>query len=251
MKKNLLLTFFVIGSLHAYAQRIDNVVVIATEEGIELSFDIQQKESLQELYNVQIFSSHDNYKLPLTLKKGSTEDVKTTDRVKYLIDGETLFAGYKGEIDFKIKATMVYAPIIISKPYGSAKYKKGSLIEVSWRGGIENDTYDLELYKGTEKVKTLEHDISLHSYSWIVSDTKKGNYKLKLSSESNDKNMAFSPEIKIKSKVPVIIKLLPLFAIGAGAYFYLNQPEDTPGGTTTTTTDNYLPGPPDAPTINR
>jgi hypothetical protein len=247
MKGILLVTLLVTGSFFGYAQRIENITLISTEEGIELSFDIEHKESIQELYNVQIFASHDGYKLPIQPIGGKMTDLRTTDRLRFVIDGEEIFAGYKGEIDFKIKATMIYSPIIMHKPYGGAKYKKGSLVEISWKGGVENDTYKLDLYKGTKKVKTLESDISLHSYSWVASDTKKGNYKLKIASMNNESNSAFSPEIKIKSKMPVIIKLLPLFAIGAGAYFYLNQPEETPsGGGTVTNTD--LPAPPGPPT---
>jgi hypothetical protein len=246
MKRTCILALSLLFAKFGIAQKIENVVVISTEEGIELSFDIQQKESIQELYNVQIYSSFDNYKVPLQFLSGKTKDVKTTNRLKFVIDGEEAFAGFKGEVDFKISATMIYSPIVMHKPYGAAKYKKGSLIEIAWKGGVEDDSYKLELYKGSKKVKTLESDISLHSYSWVADKTKKGNYKLKVASVKNESNSAFSPEIKIKSKLPFVIKVLPLFAIGAGVYFLTSGGSDDAGGGTTPTGDS-LPEPPQPP----
>lgn len=246
MKHSVIAILLIIFSFQIFAQKIENVEVKLMNSDIILSFDLQHKESMQEQFEVEIFSSRDKYVKPILVKSGESKKVDSFGRKEFVIDGKEVFSGYKGPLDFEIRATMTFSPIVVLKP-GATSFKKGRLVDVSWRGGLEDDAYNVDLYKGNTKVKNLGEKIELHSYSWVMpSSTKKGKYNLKIESTKNPANSAISAEFRVKNKVPFIVKFLPVAAIGAGVYFLTQGGTTEPGGGTTTE-DNDLPDPPDVP----
>lgn len=238
--------FFVLSKGHA--QSIDNVQVEVDGDNINVSFDLGYKSSIQEKYDIEIYSSRDNYSKPLVVKEGQLKDVPAMNRrITYVLDGMENFAEFKGEVDFQIIATMVYAPIVIDRPYQSEKYKRGSMVQVKWHGGIENETFNVDLYKDGVKMQTLDQNNEFGSYSWMMpKQQKKGNYKIAIQSEKNSLNRVLSPEFKVKARVPFIVKFLPVLAAGAAAYYVFGmQGGETGGGGGGDV--NTLPDPPSLP----
>ncbi|PIB36343.1 hypothetical protein BFP72_13530 [Reichenbachiella sp. 5M10] len=230
----------------AQGQSLENVQVQVDGDDINVSFDLVYKTSLQEKYDIEIYSSRDNYTEPLKIKEGELKDVPALNRRHtFILDGMENFAEFKGEIDFQIIATMVYSPVIIDRPFESQSYKRGRMVEVKWHGGIENETFAVELFKNGVKMETLEENNQYGSYNWAMSSKqKKGKYQFAIQSEKNMQNKVLTPEFKVKSKVPFIVKALPVLAAGAAAYFILNSGGESGGSGGGT---ESLPNPPALP----
>ncbi|WP_119844905.1 Ser-Thr-rich GPI-anchored membrane family protein [Reichenbachiella sp. MSK19-1] len=239
--------FVMVGLSKVQAQSINNVQVQVDGDDINISFDLKFKSSIQEKYDIEIFSSRDNYATPLAVKDGKLKDVAAVNaRLTYVVDGAIVFEEFKGDVNFQIVATMVYAPIVIDTPSKPSKHKKGSMVQVKWHGGIEDEKFSVDLYKNGVKQETLDANNEYGTYSWVMPrKQKKGKYKLAIQSDSNSSNRAFSPEFKIKSKVPFIVKVLPVLAAGAAAYYFLEvqggESVTPPGG------GESLPNPPELP----
>ncbi|MGL1887454.1 MAG: hypothetical protein OCD76_13145 [Reichenbachiella sp.] len=247
MKKMLLILSFVLLVSVSWGQSIDDIVVRLVNEDVEISFNIENKESIQEKYDVEVFSSVDNYGKALAIKTGEIESISTNERIKLTIAGKENFEGFKGEVDFMISITMVYSPIILDRPSSVMKFKRGALVELAWHGGVESEKFNLDLYKSGIELQPLETNYDGNKYTWTVpKKIKKGKYAIQVASSENGLNKRITPEIKIKPKVPFIVKFLIVGAIGAGGYLIYDMTQPDPGPDPPLPTS--LPGPPDAPT---
>ncbi|MGL1887451.1 MAG: hypothetical protein OCD76_13130 [Reichenbachiella sp.] len=248
MRKILLVLSFVFFVSVSWGQSVDDIVVRLVNEDVEISFNIERKESIQEKYDVEVFSSVDNYGKALAVKTGEIESIGTNDRVKLTIAGKENFEGFKGEVDFMISVTMVYSPIILDRPSSVMKFKRGALVELAWHGGVESDKFNLDLYKSGIELQPLETNYDGNKYTWTVpKKMKKGKYAIQVASSENGLNKRITPEIKIKPKVPFIVKFLIAGAIGAGGYLIYDMTQQT--STEVPVVDSSsLPPPPDAPT---
>lgn len=243
MKKLLIgiLLFFV--GYNTKAQEVQNVKIDFKEGIISLTFDLSPQKSLRERYNLEITSSKDNYTNPVPVLNNSTENIEPKKGLQYQIDALKNFEGFRGDLNFKIKAVFAYSLLEFITPSEIASLKKGKSLQLSWIGGLENDKYSLELYKQGAKVSTLQSMLTRKVTSWdMAKDTKAGSgYMIKVVSEKNKQLSAFTQSFKIKRKIPIVIKILP-FAI-AGGVFAIISGKSSEG--TTTKTD--LPGLPDPP----
>lgn len=193
-------TWLIFAFVSSYAQKIENIKVSQMEDDIMLSFDLYPKVSIQEQYNLSITSSYDDYRDELTVKRGRTKNVKPIMRISLVIDGREHFRGYKGDMAFKIKARMTYAPITFTKPVKDEVVHSGSHITFSWRGGYRDDRYSILLFKKGSFVKVLKSGISGQSYTWRIPE--KGfsgsGYRAKLVPSENEFEPEFSHEFKIR-----------------------------------------------------
>ncbi len=65
--KNIILGLFIIIGLQSYAQRVENVKAELSGTNVVISYDLFGNDAL---YNVKVYSSSDNYKVPLTFVTG-------------------------------------------------------------------------------------------------------------------------------------------------------------------------------------
>jgi len=241
MKKPAIICAFLCASIFGYSQKIEHVDVRLDGEDLIITFDLRPKDFVSERYSVDVFSSRDGYTTPLVLTSGESKDVRPGNRLQYIINAADNFTGFRGDLDFKIDAKLTFSPITVTEPLSGRKFKKGSMIQISWRGGLDKDTYELDLYKDDINVSSIESGISTRNYLWVMpKNTKAGSYKLKVAAGNDPDNAAISTEFIIKKKLPLVVKLLPLFAIGAGVYVLTTGGGDSPE-------TNILPGAPDPP----
>ena len=259
--KTLLLTAMCITAQLALAQEIRNLAVQKSGDDVIIRFDLRQAANPQELYDIEIFSSHDSYASPLELKKGKVKDVFPGLSLNYILDAKKIFDGFEGEVDFKVIATLTFIPLEMIRPTETVKVKAGKSIDLEWKGGSDNSTYKIDYSKEGGNWTPLENQVYDKKYTWYVpKKAKKGTYSVKVTSDEKRAKAIYSGNIVIKKKVPVVVKLLPLLAAGAAAYFVFLADDGggdatTTGPTTTddtttddTTTGGELEGPPPPPT---
>lgn len=239
----LLLLFFLIENIKA--QKLENIDVQIVNGNIVLAFDLLPVESVKEQYDIEITSSKDNYRTPVKVLNGSTKNVEPKGKLKYTIDGFANFEGYSGPLDFQINANLVYSPLRFLSPSTATSVKKGKSMNLVWRGGAKNARYNLGLYKSGVKISTIKSGFSNKTAIWQVpSDSKPGSdYTMKVEVENNMEQSAFTKEFKIKRKIPIVVKVLPL-VIAGGVFAVISGGGSSEPGTTTS---DDLPGPPDTP----
>lgn len=240
-----LIICFTLLSSRGFAQQISDLTVQTSGDDIVIRFDLKALENPQEQYKIQIFSSFDNYTEPLPLKEGNDTDVFPKFAMRYVIDGATAFRGYKGDLDFRVVATLTFVPLSLITPVESIKTKVGKTIMVQWKGGTENDTYQIDYAKDGGNWTTLDSDIHSRNYTWkIPKRFDKGIYSIKLTSSQERTKAIYSGNIRIKKKAPFIIKMMPWMLIAGGAYYYfVGFPENPIDGPT----DNGIADPPEPP----
>lgn len=238
MKQPLIILLLLLTFGAAKAQEIKNIEVKQEGDNIILSFNLLPKESTREQYSLRITSSKDNYNALINVDK-PTNDVKPTNRLSYVISGNENFGGFSGDVDFQIEATLVYTPLRVVTPNNRVTVKKGKPMNVQWEGGNKDDKYNVDLYKAGTKVFALNSSFAKTATTWTVpEDTKPGkDYKVKITSKKNPNQAVFTQDFNIKGKTSIMIKLLPVAALGGLAAVLL-------GGKSKDTGNGDLPAPP-------
>lgn len=226
-------------SVGSWAQRIENASVQQVDHDFLIVFDLIPKNSIQERYEVILTADDGVIVQTLQLTDGTLQDVRPGNGLQFRISGRDSFKDFRGEVSFGIEAKMIYSPIRFITPDNNARFDKGKEVHVTWEGGIDGDEYAVELYQDYSKLSILATDIQDSTFSWnIPKDTKPGRkYKLRVVSNNHLNQSAITPEFTIKQKIPIVIKLVPLLAIGGWVYM-INKNDN--GG-------NGFPNPPVLP----
>jgi hypothetical protein len=229
--------FFLFTSITlVHAQRIENVRASTVDDKIIVTYDINGASEGQK-FKSQLFSSHNNFSSPLIhvagdVGLGNELLAGNTKRIEWNVKSE--ITDYTGDVTFEVRAEVIAAPLLLTSPQLSAKFKRGKILNINWKGGMPSENVRLELLKGGSTVSPITQLSNVGNYSWsIPKKTKKGSdYQIKLTS---DRQSVVSNNFKIKNRTPFIVKALPVLAAGAVVYLI------TSGGKKE---DNSLPEPP-------
>lgn len=202
----LTLTLF---SFHAEAQRVDNVKASISGDIIIVSYDLIA--DTDESFNVNLYSSKDNFEQPLTLVTGDVGvNIKSGKgkRIEWLAKNELL--DYKGNLIFEVRAFLpepAFDPLEFVN-FDLKEIKSGKSYRLQWEGGKEDEKIDLILFEdGNEKYKiaTVNND---GRYLWkIPKGNKSSTYQIQLRAETG---IVASNSFQIKKGFPTLL-------VGGGA----------------------------------
>ncbi len=128
---------------------VDNLTV--SEGGmISFSYTVNPKFSDRESYQLQVFSSTDNFTkaLPLNLPAVKAGELRTAS-----FSGPQVLGSYEGSMQLKFRAVATAFPVQITTT--AKKFKKGKNITVSWEDFHDSGFYDIELYQNGYITKSL------------------------------------------------------------------------------------------------
>ncbi len=232
----------------ASAQVVTIQKVELAGEKIIVHYDLEDSNPNNE-YKLDLYSSVDNFQAPLTKVKGDIgPEVKpgTGRKVEWSIREE--LGGYKGKISLEIRGK-VYIPFVKLQNFDTEKsYKRGKSYSMSWKPGNTNPI-NIELYKGGQRISGEMNQPNNGGHTFYVpAQAKKGSdYRLKITDTKNSEDVLYTSEFKIKPKVPLVVKVLPILAIGAAA---TTLGGGGGGGGGTDPVDDTIPGVPALPTGN-
>ncbi|MBS1506790.1 MAG: hypothetical protein JSS79_09095 [Bacteroidetes bacterium] len=182
---------------------------------------------------LNLYESKDNFMSPLTKVSGDVgPEVKPGPDKTIVWKVIDEYGNYKGKLSLEIRGK-VYVPFVKLQNFDVASsYKRGKSYDVLWKPG-NNDPINIELFKGNQRVQGSMNQANNGAYSLnIPSDMKSGkDYHLKISSVKNSDEVVITPDFKVKPKLPLLVKALPILAIG-GAVVALGggSKKDTGGG---------------------
>lgn len=205
----ILILCFVFLCFQTKAQRVDNVKASINGDIIIVSFDLIAE--TDETFNVNLYSSKDNFQQPLTLVTGDVGvNIKAGKgkRIEWLAKNELV--DYKGTLIFEVRAFLpepAFDPLEFVN-FDLKEIKSGKSYRLQWKGGKENEKIDLMLFEdGNEKYKisTVNND---GRYLWkIPKGNKSSTYQIQLKGETG---IVASNSFQIKKGFPGLL-------VGGGA----------------------------------
>jgi hypothetical protein len=216
------LLFFLLPLQTVLGQTITNVRAETSGDVIYIYYDLQGTAEGQ-LYQVTLYSSHNDMAQPLTYVSGDAGpnvQAGATKKIEWQAKKEIL--RFNGQLTFEVQASLLSSPLRIKSPALATAYKRGKSYPLAWEGGMAGENVRLELFQGTAKVNDIARVNNNGTYTWsIPAATPLGNnYKIKVSSVDKPDNTYLSESFAIKRKVSTVVKVLPV-AILAGAAVYL------------------------------
>lgn len=218
MKRQIQFFFFLIiffSFLGANAQSIQNVRASPLQDGkVTVTYDIVDAKANQK-FVIELYGSHNNFSSPLTEVTGDVgKDIFGGPGRKIIWSASNELGDFKGEINFRVKGHVIViaAAFAFKFPVEGSSIRRGKTTDLKWEGGTSGQNIKLELYKGSVKVSAIAETKNTGIYNWPVpKNLAKGDYVVKLSSGSETVN---SKTFAVKPKVPLLLKALPLLAVG-------------------------------------
>ena len=214
MKKLLHLALCVFVS-SAFAQNVIIKKVELQGDKVIVHYELDDSNPNHE-YQLQLYASKDNFAAPLIKVKGDVGDeIKPGSDKKIEWNIREELGGYKGRISLEVRGK-VFIPFARLQNFDSKKgYKRGKSYNLTWKPGNTNPL-NIELYKGGERVGGENNHPNNGTYTLFVpAKAKPGkDYRLKVSDAKNTQDVIYTSYFKVTPKVPLVVKILPLLAVG-------------------------------------
>ena len=201
---------FILLACASYAQRIDNLTTVLAGENIEITFDLIDDAGGQ-TFDVQLFSSHNNYTTPLLYVSGDIgEEVSPGTGKKVIWEAKKELGNYKGEIYLEIRGIVTPPFVRILTPNAADKFKPGKTTEIRWDSDVTGNIR-IDLYEGRNRISTIATTQNTGRFNWTLSKklSKGDNYRLVFTSDSK-------PGKRVDSKQFVVAKGIPIWLVVAG-----------------------------------
>lgn len=221
--------------LATFAQKVENIKAVAQGGKIIITYDINEAIT-GDRYDVQVYASHNNFSIPLQRVRGDVGNKLLPGIAKRIEwDAKDELRNFKGELTFEIWADVV-GVFVLKEPV--ANTKRGKPLSLAWRGGVKNQDVKVELLKAGVVQSTLATVNNSGTYQWLVPKKQKTgkDYQLRL---VNGKEEIKTELFAIKPKIPLVVKILPVVAVGAVLAL------SSGGGGSGGSSSSKLPGPPD------
>jgi hypothetical protein len=200
------------------AQRIDNLRTFFNGERVVVTYDLEAPDDTQH-YRIDLYSSHDNYTVPLTHVTGHVGyNVVAGKGHRVIWDAlNALPIGFNREVTIKVRGTVQLAV----DPLQQTTYKRGRDISLQWHGGIPEDKVNIMLVRGTEDYKSLAEGVSnSRTYSWKIPKSLRAgkDYSIRVTKANDPAELSKSNVFSIKPQIPLWAKGLVIVGVGAGVW---------------------------------
>lgn len=202
-------SFLVFFSVTVFAQSVKNIEATVLDDIIVVTYDLNGKES--DLFDVNLYSSKDNFETPLTLVTGDVgQNVSPgkKKRIEWLAKNE--LGDFEGSLIFEIRAFLpepAFDPLEFVN-FTLSEIKSGKSYRIQWKGGKPKEKIDILLFEDGQQKSRIAQVDNLGKYLFkIPKGSKNSNYRIQLDGESGTVG---SSQFKIKSGIS------PLLLAGSG-----------------------------------
>ena len=223
------LSFILIGIFTFYhqsaAQSVSGVEVNIVGDNLQITYAMAGLRDGQK-FNVELYSSLDNYTTPLSDDRitgdlGDDIDLKSGNQIIIAEPLETLGA-ITGDLNFKIRATLIFNPVSVSDPITFFKQKRGKKFSTVWTGGLAGETVEFDLYRNNELIldnfySTINNRSAEFKFPKVALGT---GYTMMMEFESLNNDVTL-PDFEVKRKKSIFGRVFGLMILAAAADFYL------------------------------
>jgi hypothetical protein len=197
-------------------QYLNNKVVLTSE----LTDSIEGR-----YYSVRVYSSADGFlnalekvsgDVGLQLKSGKNKTITWSA-------AEELGNGFEGKIALELRARL-FVPFISTESINAYKeFKRKRTYHLTWSGGTPQNILNFDLMKGTKKVISFPNvaNVGHHAFEFPAYIKPAKNYHFRISDSKNKDEQVVTTPFRIKRKVPLVIKAIPVVAFVAVMYLVI------------------------------
>jgi hypothetical protein len=210
---------------HAQAQSVSGVEVSIVGDNLQITYSMTGLRDGQK-FNVELYSSLDNYSAPLAdeMIVGDLGDDISLKPGNLITIGEPLetLGAITGDLNFKIRATMIYNPVTVIDPITFFKQKRKKKFTTVWNGGLANENVEFDLYRNNDLIldnfySTMNTRSAEFKFPKVALGT---GYNMKMQFESLPEDVAL-PDFEVKRKSSIFGKVFLLVVAAAAVDFYL------------------------------
>lgn len=219
-------------------QQIEDVWISIRGNSLVINYNLET-DNPEDVFDVQLFSSHDGYKEPLKLVVGDVgPGIKSGELKEVIWNVEDEYGDIELEIKLEIRA-VVHSPLVaITNLDLNEKIRRGSVFKLEWDGGDLKQIFSLELISEENNIAHIGNTLNNQYYDWHVPAdiSLDKTYKIKIVDISDPGNFTLSNSFLVKRKIPWVYRI-GAFALAAGITTII----------ITSTGDNEIPDPPGTP----
>lgn len=218
----------------AFAQEVTITKVELAGRNIVVHYDLRDANP-SNTYQLKLYSSRDNFMSPLTGVTGDVGDEVhsgSSRKMEWAIADE--FGPYKGKLALEIRGR-VFVPFVKVIDFGNGQsFKRGKSYNLQLKAGSSSPIH-VELFKGNQRIDgDMNHPNSGSYLLSIPANAKTGNdYRLKITDSRSNDEVVYTPMFSVKPKVPLVVKVLPVVAVGAVVVLLGGGSKNEPSGSTT------------------
>jgi hypothetical protein len=245
--KNMRITFLLLSllvNIHVHAQTLAVKKIELADEKIIVYYALEDSNPHNE-YQISLYASQNNFTKALTKVSGDVgNEVKAgaLKKIEWNILDE--LGPYKGRLSLEVRGRAFVPVAKISNIFAGNKFKRGKSKLILWKPGTTSKV-NIELMKGGQRISGEPGLVNNGSFNLhIPQHAALGkDYSIRITDTGNPENIATSLPFTVKRKFPMILKVIPAFAIG-GALMFLKGSGSAEGGGSTS---QPIPDPPTLP----
>lgn len=183
-------------------------------------------------YTVNLYSSRDSYVSPLLKIQGDIGlEVKPGRNRKITWNAKDELGGdFEGKVGLEVRGKM-YIPFIRFQGFKDQLIRKrGVPFDIVWSGGRANSLINFELLKDDKLVTVPQNNIAASvgkASIKIPKNIKPGyNYRFRIVDSKNKDDVVYTDAFRVKRKIPLMLQILPVLAVGYVAYAITNKGSD-------------------------
>lgn len=222
----------------SHAQKASIKKVELAGDKIIVYYDLEDSNPGNE-YQIQLYSSQSDFATALTRVKGDVgNEIKPGSDKKIEWSVREEIGPYKGRLALEVRGRMFMPVAKINSISAGDKYKRGKSHLVNWRPGNTN-LINIELLKGGARVSTEINQPNSGAFNLFIPEHSKvgKDYSIRITDTKNPSDFVISQPFAVTRKIPLLLKVLPVVAVG-GAIYLLG------GGTEPPTDKTGIPDPP-------
>lgn len=202
----------------AHAQKASIKKVELAGEKIVVHYDLEDSNPANE-YQISLYSSQSNFATALTKVRGDAgNEIKpgSNKKIEWSIREE--LGPFKGKLALEIRGKMFVPVAKINNLSEGDKFKRGKTHTLTWKPGNSNQV-TIELMKGDQPIQTQNNQSNNGRYSFLIApQTPVGkDYSIRITDTKDNENVVRSQNFTVTRKVPLLLKVLPLLAVGGAA----------------------------------
>jgi len=247
IKSGLILCFFFAVSMKGFTQSLDIDFVEFTGRNVVVHYNLDDGANSNRQFLVQLYSSQDNFAVPLTRVTGDFgSEVSAGIDKKIIWDITSELGNFRGNVSLELRGR-VYVPFVKIKDIDEGQvFKRGKNYPVNWTSGNLSGQVNIELFNAEgERIWGENNVANVGKFDWYIQGSvKKGhNYKLKFTNAKDRNDVVYSHTFTIRPKIPLLFKIVGVAIVLGAGEIALNGSKSTSNGES-----QNLPSPPSVPT---
>ena len=230
------------------AQNVENVRASLDGNSVVILYDLIGDPG--QTFRVELRSSHNNFGTPLRMVSGDIGDnVSPGSSRRVVWEAKKELRAFTGDVQFEIKADLLFSPLQITSPVGGSAYKGGKDLGITWRGGNTGDRITLDIMRDGRIYQSLGSVTNTGNYNWVIPKKieKSDGYSIRLTSDAAGSSPVSSQGFSMKKKGSPVIPIVAVVVVGAVVGVLLGGQTPDPDDPVMDDTRDDLPDPPAPP----